>query len=630
MLNSWPYLLPLLAAMACLYVWQQSRTKPAPAPKNADPASLRHTDCGDVVGFADKHKMHDVHAWLGIPYAQPPVGALRWKAPRPPLRWKDTRRALEFGAVAAQPAGITIEAPESEWGKPAGSEDCLTLNIFAPRFEPTQLPQGATRLPVMVWIHGGANTCGTSATYGMVRNLAALDGVIVVSVNYRLGIFGWFNLPELHEEDDTLEDRSGNFGTLDLIAALQWIQRNIAAFGGDPGNVTIWGESAGGLNVYSLVASPLAKGLFHKAIAQSPITLLSTMAQACNYSDDAEPGHEVSSRELLSKWLMRDGKAAGRAEAKALIANMNPRAIAAYVRGKTPAELLAAITPGALSFYAMPMLFRDGHVLPDMPMHEIFSDRTRYNAVPLIIGTNRDEYKLFMSQNPEYVNLVLGKIPVVNDTERYNRHAAYMSDLWKAVCADSIATQMLASGHCDVWVYRFDWDEQPPVPFIQPRLLLGASHVLEMAFVFRDLEGEFDPFRSNTKNNLAGRKEVSDAMAGYWTALAAHGEPGRGKTGGLKEWQRWSADANAEKLMVFDTSADGGTRMVSEEATVARIEYILSTDPAFEAQERCKLYARMFRWSIFAENGDPARLDAFRNVHCPECRLDDLRPAHWP
>jgi para-nitrobenzyl esterase len=627
MLNNWPYLLPLLAAFACLYFWKQTDAKSSPEPRQADPSSLRHINCGGVLGFADKH---NTHAWLGIPYAQPPVGALRWKAPRPPLPWQGTRQALEFGAVAVQPAGITIEAPEAEWGKPAGSEDCLTLNIFAPRFEPTQLPQGASRLPVMVWIHGGANTCGTSATYGMVRNLAAQDGVIVVSVNYRLGIFGWFHLPELQGEGDTPEDRSGNFGTLDLIAALKWIQQNIAAFGGDPDNVTIWGESAGGLNVYSLLASPLAKGLFHKAIAQSPITLGNRMAQASNYADDADPGHEVSSRELLCKWLVADGKAGNRAEAKTLIARMAPREIASYVRGKTPAELLSAITPGALSFYAMPMVFRDGHVLPAMPLAEVFADRNRYNAVPVIIGTNRDEYKLFMSQNPEYVNLVFGKVPVVRDAKRYNRHAAYMSDLWKAVCADGVAANMLASGHRDVWVYRFDWDEQPPVPFIQPRLLLGASHVLEMAFVFRDIEGEFDPFRSNTKNNFAGRKEVSDAMAGYWTALAFKGAPGTGKSGGLPEWQRWTTDAEAKKLMVFDTSADGGTRMVNEEATVAALEYRLSVDPSLDPKEKCLLYARMFRWPIFAEGSDPERLAAFRDMHCPACRLQELKPAHWP
>lgn len=629
MLNSWSIIIAVMVAIACFYLWQRSGGASTPVPKAVDPASLRHTALGPLVGFADKH---DTHAWLGLPFAQPPVGPLRWKAPRPPSSWSGVRQALEFGPFAPQFSGITVEAPEREWGQVAGSEDCLTLNVFAPRFDPAQLPQGNERLPVMFWIHGGANTVGTAATYTTLRNLAGQDRVIVVSANYRLGIFGWFSLEELQEADDTPEDRSGNFGTLDLIAALKWVKHNIAAFGGNPDNVTLFGESAGGLNVYSLLASPLAKGLFHKAILQSPLTATYTMAQARNFSDDAQPGHELSSRELLCKWLIRDGKACDRHDAKAAIARMTPHELAAYARNKTPAALLSAITPGALSFYAAPFIFRDGIVVPDAPLIDLLGDRTRYNAVPVIIGTNRDEYKIFMSQNPEYVNLVLGKIPVIKDIERYNRHATYMSDLWKATCVDSPATRMLASGNPDVWVYRFDWDEQPAVPLIQPRILLGASHVLEMSFVFRDLEGEFDPFRSNTRSNLPGRKEVSDAMAGYWIQFAHTGSPERGLGGTQPEWRRWAPDRDALKLMVFDTAADGGTRMISHETSVDELERRLAADTAFDADphERCALYARMFLWSIFTESPNSQRLAAFAGSACSKWRAEDLKPSYWP
>jgi para-nitrobenzyl esterase len=629
MINALPFLLSVMAVIAGLYVWQQSRARPAVAPKTVDPSSLRRIDSGEVAGFTDRH---DTHAWLGIPYAQPPVGALRWKAPRPALPWNGVRQALEYGSFGVQFAGVTVDSPESEWGKVVGSEDCLTLNVFAPRFEPAQVPRGLARLPVMVWIHGGANTSGTSATYGMVRNLAGKDGVIVVTVNYRLGILGWFSLAELDEEGDAPEDRSGNFGTLDLIAALQWVQRNIAAFGGDPDNVTIWGESAGGLNVYSLLASPLAKGLFHKAIAQSPITGTSTMAQARHYVDDAEPGHENSSRELLCKWMVRDGTARNREDAQAQVARLTPHEIAVYVRSRTPEELLSVITPGALSFYAAPFVFRDGTVIPDAPLAELFRDRSRYNAVPVIMGTNRDEYKIFLSQNPEYVKLLLGKIPVIRNVGRYNRDAAYMSELWKAVCVDTPAACMIASGNPDVWAYRFDWDEQPPVPLIQPSVLLGASHVLEMSFVFRDLEGEFDPFRSNTDKNLAGRREVSDAMAGYWIRFAKTGIPERGVGGTLPEWQRWSPGRHDPKRMVFDTSADGGVRMVDDMVTPDELVHRLATDSSFEeaGRERCALYARMFVWSIFADSADPEQHAAFCNSRCADWPMKDLKPAHWP
>jgi para-nitrobenzyl esterase len=598
--------------------------KPGPAPRTGDPASLRNLDCGSVVGFADRH---GTHAWLGIPYAQPPVGDLRWKAPRPPVPWDGIRHALEFGPHACQPAGVTVDAPASEWGRPTGSEDCLTLNVFAPGFDPARVPHGAGRLPVMVWIHGGANTCGTSATYGMVRNLAGHDQVIVVSVNYRLGILGWFSLAELAADGDTLEDRSGNFGTLDLIAALEWVKRNIAAFGGDPDNVTIWGESAGGLNVYSLLASPLAKGLFHKAIAQSPLTTTNTLAQARHYTDDAEPGHEYSSRELLCRWLVRDGKARDRADAKAVIARMAPRALAAYVRGKTPAELLSVITPGALSFYPAPLLLRDGTVLPDTPLIDLFADRKRYHAVPLIVGANRDEYKLFLSQNPSYVKLLFGKFPIIRDVERYNRDAAYLSALWKAACVDAVAASMVGSGHPAIWVYRFDWDEQPPVPMIRPRVLLGASHVLEMSFVFRDLEGEFDPFRSNTRKNLQGRREVSDAMADYWIQFARNGAPGRGARYAAPEWKPWTPEDGAPKSMVFDTSADGGTRMIGHAMDTGELADRLAADPAFDGDpdSRCTLCVRMFVHSVFGESASAAR-----RAGCCGAAIGRPRPAHWP
>src|SRR5471032_2588021 len=196
-------------------------------------------------------------------------------------------------------------------------------------------------LPVMFWIHGGANTAGTAATYTTLRNLAGQDRVIVVSANYRLGILGWFSLDELARDDDSPADRSGNFGTLDLVAALHWVRQHIAAFGGDPDNVTVFGESAGGQNAYTLLASPLAKGLFHRAILQSPLAVSYTPAQARNYTDDALPGHALSSRELLCQWLQRDGLAADRAAAMALIESMAATDIADYVRALPAAALLA-------------------------------------------------------------------------------------------------------------------------------------------------------------------------------------------------------------------------------------------------------------------------------------------------
>jgi para-nitrobenzyl esterase len=616
--------------LASALLWRrQSASKTAGAATPVLPVadSLRQTALGHVVGRADRHQ---THAWLGLPYAQPPVGPLRWKAPRPPQPWEGLREALACGQPALQLGGITLELPPELWGQVAGAEDCLTLNVFAPQMTAGQARAAA--LPVMFWIHGGANTAGTAATYTTLRNLAGQDQVIVVSANYRLGILGWFSLDELARDDDSPADRSGNFGTLDLIAALQWVRQHISAFGGDPGNVTVFGESAGGLNAYTLLASPLAKGLFHRAILQSPLAVSYTPARARNYTDDAQPGHALSSRELLCQWLQRDGRAADRAAAKALIASMPAADIAAYVRGLPAAALLAPVTPGALSFYNAPCVLQDGHVLPAMPLAEVFADRGRYNAVPVIIGTNRDEYKLFMSNNPDYVRMLFGSIPLMRDRARYQRHAAYMSALWQAAGALEPASAMVASGHRDVWTYRFDWDEQPAVPLIAPRVLLGAAHVLDVAFVFRDLDGEFDPFRSFTAANLPGRKEVSDAMAGYWTHFARHGQPASGPAGTLPEWRRWSADAAAPRMMVFDTSADGGTRMVVHENTLATLKAALARDPALhdDPRERCELFGRMFLWSIFGGYEAPHALEAFAHTHGYAGPTGQLRPSYWP
>ncbi|HAT29602.1 MAG TPA: carboxylesterase [Janthinobacterium sp.] len=568
--------------------------RPAPPAPVADPDALRATPLGPLVGFADQR---GTHAWLGIAYAQPPVGSLRWKAPRAPLAWREPKAALAYGPIAMQFAGETIGAPESTWGSIVGSEDCLTLNVRAPRMTPVEAR--LARLPVMVWIHGGGNTVGTAAAYPVLRNLAGHDQVLVVSLNYRLGIFGWFSLAELASDGDTPEDRSGNFGTLDIIAALNWVRQNIASFGGDPDNVTVFGESAGALNVYSLLASPLAKGLFHKAIAQSPLTLSNTVEQA-------RSGHALGSRALLERW----------------------RCAPDALRARPAAELLAAIVPGPLGFYDTPQLLRDGVVLPLAPMQELFTDTKRYNAVPLIIGSNRDEYKLFMAKNPEFVRMVFGKVPLIRDRAAYERYARYMSDLWKAACVDQQAASMVASGNADVWVYRFDWDEHPDLPFIHPPVLLGANHALEMAFVMRDVDGELDPFRCVSKSNRAGRQQVSDAMGDYWTSFARHGAPKAGAA--LPAWRRWRNQADADKLMLFDSDAGGGVRMDRLQLDPEALGRALDADPAFQPQERVKLYARMFRWSAFVEPISAAQFSSFARRHGQDRGADEFRPTSWP
>ena len=276
------------------------------ARRTLDAASRRRVAGGDVIGTSEPG---GVHGWRGIPYACPPVGALRWRAPRPAAPWSGVFEARAHGAMAPQYADLLAGTPARQRGQVVGDEDCLTLNVFAPAFEPGAVPLADQRRAVMVWIHGGGNSVGTSATYDAARNYARHDGLVLVTVNYRLGVLGWFTHPALQEADDaTPEERSGNFGTLDLISALQWVRDNIAAFGGDPGRVTIFGESAGGQNVLTLLASPLARGLFQRAIAQSPVAETFSIEQAVNGCDDAQPGHRESSLEVTARlWVVVGG-----------------------------------------------------------------------------------------------------------------------------------------------------------------------------------------------------------------------------------------------------------------------------------------------------------------------------------
>ncbi len=213
------------------------------------------TDAGSVEGAASADGK--VRIFKGIPYAAPPVGELRWKAPQPPVHWTGVKKATEFGARCVQD-NIYSDMVFRDRGP---SEDCLYMNVW------TSAKTAEARLPVMVWIYGGGFAAGAASEERQDGEVLAKKGVVVVSFNYRLGIFGFFAHPDLSRESG--HGASGNYGLLDQVAALQWVQKNIAAFGGDPGNVTIFGESAGSFSVSALVASPLARGLFERGIGES-------------------------------------------------------------------------------------------------------------------------------------------------------------------------------------------------------------------------------------------------------------------------------------------------------------------------------------------------------------------------
>ena len=534
----------VLSSLTLLCACSRSPEPPTPAPETS-----RQLGSGTVVGFADRF---DTWTWLGIPFAQPPVGDLRWRAPRPALPWQGTLQALSFAPMCPQLPIPIVNDTDEPW---LGDEDCLYLNVSAPRsWSPGDKP-----LPVMLWMHGGGNTVGSADLYSAVRNLAAREQVVTVSIHYRLGVLGWFSHPALREQAADKLDTSGNFGTLDTIAALQWVRDNIHAFGGDAANVTAFGESAGGMNAFALLLSPLAENLFHRAISQSGMLITSTLASAENAVDAPVPGSKNSSTELLLRLLQADGTAHNREQASQLLARWDSGEIMAYLRDQSPQQLLEQMQDSEMGLYPIPNLLRDGLVLPAAdPLQELA--RGAFNRVPVIFGTNRDEMKTMLLRNPDYSRLRFGLFPVIEDQALYDQVTGYGSAMWKAIGADEPASAMLAAGHRDVYVYRFDWDEVPSNWLMDFQSLLGAAHGLEMPFVFYDVDNEmtYMPIDLIDEDNLASAEPLARSMSSYWSQFALTGGPARGRTNDLADWSRWQADGN---YMVFDTSEDGGIRL---------------------------------------------------------------------
>ena len=604
--------LGIVAALATLVIggaWIALRAlggeADAAPPAVVDPTSKRALPAGDVVGMTGRYGSH---VWLGLPYAEPPVGERRWRAPVAAPRWEGTREALAFGAHCVQ-LSSPFAGVDGEEGAVTGSEDCLFLNVYAPKLAPDDVPTGDARLPVMVWIHGGGNVIGLADFYDGGA-LAARERAIVVTVNYRLGPFGWLRHAALREADASAEERSGNFGTLDLVRALEWVRDNVAAFGGDPGRVTVFGESAGGTNVFTLLLAPQAAGLFHRAIAQSGGTFFDTVARAENWSDDAEPGHRRSSNEIAAQLLVAAGRAPDRAAAKALVASLPADELAAFLRERSAEEIIGAYLAGEDELLLdMPRVFGDGAVLPAGDPLARFARADGWNRVPVIMGTNRDENMLFLFAQPLYVRQWFGFVPRVRDPDLYLATAEAMSATWKATGADDPAAAMTQVSP-DVFVYRFDWDEWPDLLGFEASRYLGAAHGFEIPFVF----GHWDLgqrgrvlFRAS---NRASREGLSDAMRSYWAQFAATGRPGTGLDGTLPEWSAWDGSPGGHKYVILDSPEGGGVRMGSEPATVAGVVASVAKDPRLAtAKERCWVYRELAARSRGFDRADYEKLD---------------------
>lgn len=324
-------------------------------------AQVIETTAGQVRGVQEGA----VAIYKGIPYAKPPVGELRWRAPQPPMPWSGIRSADRFPPACPQHGSYPRDAPPE-----TASEDCLYLNVWKP------LDAAEEKLPVMLWIHGGNLRNGSASIPLYNGDQLARHGVIVVTANYRLGVLGFLAHPELTKEAG--HQSSGNYGLMDQIATLAWIQRNISAFGGDPDNVTVFGQSSGSISISALISSPLAKGLFHRAIGQSG-GLFEPMEFANNLKLE---GAEMAGQSFMV-----------RADTNSLEA----------LRSKSVSELLE------VPFSAN--IIVDGYVLPQTPFNT--HHRKEHNRIPVLIGYNADEGQEFIADRT---------ITTTNFTEELERH----------------------------------------------------------------------------------------------------------------------------------------------------------------------------------------------------------------
>lgn len=453
-----------------------------------------------------------VRVFKGIPYAAPPVGELRWKEPQPPVSWTGIRQAVEFGPRCMQ-AHIWDDIVFRDSGQ---SEDCLTVNVWTPATTEN------AKLPVMVWIHGGGFLAGGSSEPRQDGDNLASKGVVVVSLNYRLGIFGFLALPELTAESS--HSASGDYGLLDQVAALQWVKRNIAAFGGDPSNVTIFGESAGSFAVSSLMASPLAQGLFQKAIGESGSAVA---GKTLVYLPRAD-------REIQDSQYLKDF--AGTSSLKDL-------------RAKGAAEILEASTKSNAKMPRfVPVI--DGYFLPTS-VADIYREGKQAH-VPLIAGWNHDEAGVAALHSTGQVTVqsfheqatkefgqkaenFLTYYSAKDDAEAQESAHDLAGDRFIAFSTWAWLDAHLTSGESPIYRYRFD-EVPPPDPYHPAGS--GAYHSAEIEYVFGTLDWKKIPWTANDR-------QVSAEMMSYWSNFAKTGNP-NGK--GLPEWPEYQAESGYKLL----------------------------------------------------------------------------------
>ncbi|MBT5106961.1 MAG: carboxylesterase family protein [Porticoccaceae bacterium] len=545
---------------------------------------------GRLDASADKQVGAAVVSWFDIPYAQAPVGDLRWRAPRALIAPQQMIAEREDTACVQQTSSYAGVEGGAEGV--IGSEDCLFLDIRAPK------DFIGKNYPVMLWIHGGSNTTGLKDYYDYSK-LAAAKGVVVVAINYRLGALGWFTHPAIQGQQSG-EDQASNFGHLDIIHSLKWVRDNIAGFGGDAANVTVFGESAGAHNVYALLASPLAKGLFHRAIAQSGYTGTSSLASAYNL-DGTDTFVTRGAWQITQKLLAQQGTDES---------DITDEALRKRLKSSDAREFIALYNDKPDTVDYSPLTTADGVVIPAVGMAAALADPQYGKNVPVISGANKDEvtlwfalHRYFMETSYPFTKLLPPKVSV-KDPQLYNFWVRTRSQAWKARGVDEPLSAMEQAGYKALYNYRFDWDDQEKSFFIDFPSIFGAAHGTDISFITGDFK--YGPVTAYIYPEGDSRDQMERTFMNIWGDFAHSGVPDKSLD---FEWQRYNS--KTKPYVRLDRDEYLGLQFETE--TLDTLLAGIAADSNASHIEKCLL---VWETLINIGNADVARYQSWNNGQC--------------